>query len=166
MKRTPWFERKFPPIADNGLLPTLLERLEGTPVRLRAMVTGSAAGRGESAGWSAAKEIGHLGDLEPLWIQRVHDLRAGLPDLTAADLTNRATHETDHDSISLTRLIDRFESSRRTFIDALRLASDAELERTARHPRLGTPMRMVDLANFAAEHDDHHLARLRELLSR
>jgi hypothetical protein len=39
-------------------------------------------------------------------------------------------------------------------------AGDAPL---ARHPRLGTPMRLIDLAYFVAEHDDHHLARLREL---
>jgi hypothetical protein len=40
---------------------------------------------------------------------------------------------------------------------------DDELERCVVHPRLGTPMRLVDLAYFIAEHDDHHLARLREL---
>jgi hypothetical protein len=32
-----------------------------------------------------------------------------------------------------------------------------------RHPRPGTPMRLIDLAYFVAEHDDHDLARLREL---
>ena len=32
MRRTAWFDRKFPPIADNGLLPGILERLAGTPV--------------------------------------------------------------------------------------------------------------------------------------
>ena len=48
---------------------------------------------------------------------------------------------------------------------ALRDLAAADLERAARHPRLGTPMRVVDLAYFVAEHDDHHLARLRELLT-
>jgi hypothetical protein len=33
------------------------------------------------------------------------------------------------------------------------------------HPRLKTPMRLVDHLYFVAEHDDHHLARIRELLS-
>ena len=40
----------------------------------------------------------------------------------------------------------------------------AEQERTALHPRLGLPMRAVDHAFFVAEHDDHHLARITELL--
>jgi hypothetical protein len=37
------------------------------------------------------------------------------------------------------------------------------LARTARHPRLGQPMTIVDLFFFVAEHDDHHLARMTSL---
>jgi hypothetical protein len=41
---------------------------------------------------------------------------------------------------------------------------DVELfARTALHPRLGVPMRLVDLMLFVAEHDDHHLAAITEL---
>ncbi|MBE3135108.1 MAG: DinB family protein, partial [Acidobacteria bacterium] len=32
------------------------------------------------------------------------------------------------------------------------------------HPRLNQRIRLLDLMVFAAEHDDHHLARLSELL--
>jgi hypothetical protein len=32
------------------------------------------------------------------------------------------------------------------------------------HPRLKKPMRIVDLFLFVAEHDDHHLARIAELV--
>jgi hypothetical protein len=34
---------------------------------------------------------------------------------------------------------------------------------SALHPRLKTPMRIIDLFLFVAEHDDHHLARITEL---
>lgn len=60
-------------------------------------------------------------------------------------------------------LVERFERARRALVSALREANEGELERSARHPRLGTPMRLIDLAYVVAEHDDHHLARLREL---
>ena len=160
MRRTNWFDRKFPPIADNGLLPGILERLEGTPVRLRALVDRSTP-RVPESGWSAAKELGHLSDLEPLWFARVQDLRQGRAELTVADLTNRATTEADHDQHPLPILVDRFAAARSALVAALRGAGAADLERVARHPRLGTPMRLVDLAFFVAEHDDHHLARLR-----
>ena len=53
MRRTAWFERTFQPILDNGLLPGILERLDGTPVRLRAMVAG-ATPLDAAHGWSAA----------------------------------------------------------------------------------------------------------------
>jgi len=163
MHRTKWFERKFAPIEDNGRLPTILERLAGTPARLREMLANGTKHAADS-GWSIAKEIGHLGDLEPLWLQRVRDLVEGRADLAPADLQNRATHDADHDAISLPQLVARFDTARRALVDAMRSLSDDDLERFARHPRLGTPMRVVDLAYFVAEHDDHHLARLRELL--
>lgn len=163
MRRTKWFERKFSQIADNGLLPGILERLAGTPARLRALVADATPAE-DGAGWSARKELGHLTDLEPLWLVRVQELIAGVPELTATDLANRATHEGDHDRWPLTTLVDRFETARQKLVEALRTAGDADLERAARHPRLGTPMRLVDLAYFVAEHDDHHIVRLRTLL--
>ena len=163
MRRTDWFQRQFPAIADNGLLPGILERLAGTPARLRAMVDGATPVIADS-GWSAAKELGHLSDLEPLWLARVGDIIQGRAELTAADLTNRATTDADHERYPLPVLVDRFEPARLALVAALRAASADDLERTARHPRLGTPMRLIDLAYFVAEHDDHHMSRLRDLL--
>jgi uncharacterized damage-inducible protein DinB len=163
MRRTPWFDRRFPPIEDNGLLPGILERLEGTAPRLRSLLSGVERASPVDAGWTIAQEVGHLIDLEPLWLTRAHDIIRGLADLTAADLGNRATHEGDHDQWPVPQLVERFERARRALVSALRQANEGDLERSARHPRLGTPMRLIDLAYFVAEHDDHHLARLREL---
>ena len=36
--------------------------------------------------------------------------------------------------------------------------------RTMLHPRLKAPMRLVDHLYFVAEHDDHHLARIWEMV--
>jgi hypothetical protein len=38
-----------------------------------------------------------------------------------------------------------------------------DFARSAWHPRLKMPMRLVDHLLFIAEHDDHHLARIWEL---
>jgi uncharacterized damage-inducible protein DinB len=161
VRRTPWFERRFAPIDDNGLLPGILERLRGTPARLTALLANPDA----RPGWSPAQELGHLIDLEPLWLARVHDIAAGRSELTVADLTNRATHEGDHDRWPLEVLASRFDVERARLVAALHGLTPADLERSARHPRLGTPMRIIDLAYFVAEHDDHHLVRLRELVA-
>src|SRR5215216_6124827 len=41
---------------------------------------------------------------------------------------------------------------------------DPELfQRSALHPRLNVPMRLVDMLFFQAEHDDYHLATISEL---
>jgi hypothetical protein len=51
-------------------------------------------------------------------------------------------------------------------VERLEGIEPAYLSRTAVHPRLGQPMRIVDMAWFVAEHDDHHLARMTELVAR
>lgn len=163
MQRTRWFDRRFSPIEDNGLVPGIIERLDGTAPRLRSLLAGVERAGPVDAGWSVAQEVGHLIDLEPLWLQRVHDIMRGQPVLTVADLSNRATHDADHDQWPVAQLVDRFERARRALVSTLRGANNGDLERSARHPRLGTPMRLIDLAYFVAEHDDHHLVKLREL---
>jgi hypothetical protein len=40
----------------------------------------------------------------------------------------------------------------------------AAIARAAHHPRLNRSMRLLDLLLFAAEHDDHHLARIGEIV--
>jgi hypothetical protein len=38
--------------------------------------------------------------------------------------------------------------------------------RSMLHPRLKKPMRLVDHLHFAAEHDDHHLAKIWDLITK
>jgi uncharacterized damage-inducible protein DinB len=162
MKRTAWFERKFPPIADNGLFPCILERLEGTSVRLRHKIDGIegdlTAAHGEK--WSIHQEIGHLIDLEPLWNRRMLQIIHGEKNLLVADLTNQKTHLANHNESNVYDLIYTFEKERKQLLHTLRQITDADAEKTATHPRLGTPMKLIDLAFFVAEHDDHHLAQI------
>ena len=48
-------------------------------------------------------------------------------------------------------------------VDKRRSMEPEDFARTARHTRLDQVIRLVDMLRFQAEHDDHHLARLREL---
>ncbi|HEY9262957.1 DinB family protein [Chitinophaga sp.] len=168
MKRTPWFERVFPIIDDNGLMPAIIERLSGTPARAEEMagklpptlLTRKLADR-----WSVKEEIGHLADMEPLWSGRVDDFIKGLPELRVADLTNQTTHKANHNATEIRVLLKRFREQRRQLVAKLMSLDESRLIKTALHPRLKTPMRVIDLAHFVAEHDDHHLASIRELLA-
>ena len=55
------------------------------------------------------------------------------------------------------------EVPRQRFVARLDAWDRSLLSLTSLHPRLNQPMRVVDMALFTAEHDDHHLARMTEL---
>jgi len=162
-----WFERKFTFDLPANLLPNVLERLRGSPARLeervRSLPPAVLTARFQDA-WSIQENVGHLCDLEPLWLRRAEQLLAGEGELAVADLTNRGTDEAHHNAAPLENLLKEFRSLRSRFVSILEGADASALDRTARHPRLGTPMRLIDIAFFTAEHDDHHLARITELL--
>ena len=48
----------------------------------------------------------------------------------------------------------------------LETLDEAAFGRTLLHPRLKQPMRLVDHLYFVAEHDDHHLAKIWEMIAR
>ena len=162
-----WFERKFTFDLPVALFPDVLERLRGSPARLeervRALSQAARTTRFQDA-WSIQENVGHLRDLEPLWIRRAEQLLAGEGELAVADLTNRGTDEANHNAAPLESLLAQFRSFRSRFVSLLEGADASAQDRSARHPRLGTPMRLIDVAFFTAEHDDHHLARITELL--
>lgn len=167
MKRTPWLSRTFPAIEDSGLLPNILERLQGTPARLEEKMRtypGSINNKPLADKWSIKQEIGHLIDLEVLGLERIGQLKAGQPELTAADMSNRKTQEGDHDKRPFEDLLAEFRTERSKLVASFHSLSDAELEHASFHPRLKRPMKAVDLAYFIAEHDDHHLAQITYLL--
>ena len=163
IKQSQWFERKFASISDNGLLLNILERLEGTPIRIKEKTKSLEEGIlifKPSNKWSVKEEIGHLCDLEPLWFGRIHDLKSGKKELRPADLSNTKTHEAGHNEQSLETLVQTFNGERQKLMALLFALTEADLQKSALHPRLRTPMRIIDLCYFVAEHDDHHLARM------
>lgn len=162
-----WFDREFRFDLPAWMYPAVIERLRGTPGRLEERCAGLPAElltrRPDDGGWSIQENVGHLLDLEPLWAGRLDDLREGRAELRPADVTNRRTHEADHNAASIEELLRDFRSTRLAFVEGLENAEPELVERVARHPRLDQPMRLIDSAFFAAEHDDHHLARITEL---
>jgi hypothetical protein len=166
MIRTKWFERVFDFRLPIGVFPCVLERLRGTPARLEELVRAVplevlTAKRGGA--WSAQEHVGHLYDLDELHDARLEDYARGLDVLRPADLRNRKTDEAQHNSATLEELLARFRSARAEFVRKLEALDEEALARTATHPRLGARMRVVDMALFVAEHDDHHIATITEL---
>jgi len=163
-----WFERKFEFSFPVELLPNLCARLRGTPARLEEVLRGRSheilIGKAQLK-WSAQENAGHLFDMEPLWLARVSDYAAASDQLTVADLTNRKTHEANHNERPLEQILSEFRAARERLLKRVDELDASLLARTIPHPRMKTPMRLVDHLYFVAEHDDHHLARIWELVN-
>jgi uncharacterized damage-inducible protein DinB len=167
MRTTPWFERQFEFTTPISLFPPLLERLRGTPARieerLRDLTPNVLRTRRENA-WSIQENVGHLLDIEALWHGRLDDYESGCQILREADMENRRTCDARHNSRALQEILGGFRASRMNLVERLEGLDEAGAGRSATHPRLGQPMRIVDMVVFAVEHDDHHLARMTELI--
>jgi len=168
MNRTKWVERKFDfsgvPV---GVFLSVLERLRGTPARLEELARGLAedvlTARHDGA-WSIKEQVGHLFDLDELHEGRLEDYRERREVLRAADMENRKTYEANHNAAPVRELLASFRAARARFVSRLEEMDEEAVARTARHPRLGQPMRVIDMALFVAEHDDHHLASVTEII--
>jgi hypothetical protein len=166
VERTEWIKRQFSFGLPLGMYPNVVERVRGTPARLedltRSLPT-EIITRRDGDKWSIQEQVGHLLDLEPLGMGRLDDFEAGRETLRAADMENRKSHEANHNTDALANILAAFRKERMAFAQRLDNYDDAFVQRTALHPRLNVKIRVIDLAFFIAEHDDHHLARVSEL---
>jgi uncharacterized damage-inducible protein DinB len=161
-----WFDRKFYFDHLNGSFPSIFERLDGLIVRLDHKLESipvdhlhiQLAGK-----WSIKEHIGHLLDLESLWTARMKDFINGEEALHPADLENTKTHEANHNAVSIQILVANLKTERSILLTKCKVLADVAESKTALHPRLRQPMRVIDLAYFVAEHDDHHLAAISEI---
>jgi len=167
MKKVKWFERSFDFSKDQNIFPSIIERLSGTPARLEEKFKSIPSDILETKVdniWSIKENAGHLIDLEPLWQGRLEDVKNGEIEMRPTDLANRKTDEADHNAQPIEKLLSDFRVIRERTISLIENLDEETIFKSALHPRLKTPMRTMDLFLFVAEHDDHHLARVTELV--
>jgi uncharacterized damage-inducible protein DinB len=165
--KLPWTRRRFTFDFPVLVYPDVIERVRGTPGRVEDRLRNSDAlvlTRRDGNTWSIQENVGHLLDLEPMDTGRLDDFLSGVPCLRAADMTNRRTHDARHNTQPLESLLKRFRAGREALVARLESLDEGDFGRTALHPRLQVPMRLVDWLTFVAAHDDYHLARISELL--
>lgn len=166
MKQIKWFDRKFEFAFEQNIFPSIVERLQGTSIRLNHKIshiaTKSLTVKLEEK-WSIQENIGHLIDLEPLWQDRLEDILNEKECMRPADLKNKKTDSANHNKKEIEKLLNEFANLRQMTLNNLINLKEKDVYKYALHPRLKTPMRIMDLFLFVAEHDDHHLARISEL---
>jgi len=166
--QTPWIERKFEFNFPVGLFPVIIERMRGTILQLEAMVKNipddilQAKTDGK---WSVKEVIGHLYDIEDLSNGRIDDFLEHKETLRAADMSNAKTTASNYNLKPVNELLKQFSEARNKFIDRVKDLDEVTASLTALHPRLKTPMRLVDCLFFIAEHDDHELTKIRGLIN-
>ena len=166
LERPPWAERKFSFSHPPWMLADFIERLRGTVPRLEALlldVSDADAHRQLEEKWSIAQNIGHLSDVEELWQERLEDLKQGKKTYAPAVGARFQELAKRHQATPIKDIIRELNDRRSLLVDALANASPELQQAAAFHERLQVPMRLVDCAQFYAEHDDHHLLRIRRL---
>lgn len=169
IQQTKWFDRTFDFSYPLGIFPCILERLRGTPGRIEelmrlyphSILTTRVAGH-----WSMQEHVGHLFDLDDLHQNRVSDYLAGAKMLRPADLKSERTKNANYNSSSIDSIVRSFRSARHRLVYSLENLDESRLSLVAEHPRLRQPMRLIDMAYFVAEHDDHHLAMITALATK
>ena len=122
MKQLTWFDRKFNFDIDPNILPSIIERLIGTPLRLTfkaKYIPIEIQSHRINDSWSIKENIGHLSDLEHLWQGRLEDILEEKKILRPWDFENNRTTRAGHNEHQIEVLIDDFEHLRGRTINLL-----------------------------------------------
>jgi uncharacterized damage-inducible protein DinB len=167
MSTSKWFERKFDFSFDVNEYTGIYHRLQQAPAILASVLLNKPEqifSHQPDGKWSVKEHTGHLSVLEPLWRARIQDILEKKPVLTPTDLNNSATSEAGFNKFSITALLQQFSEERRQTLSLLDSISINDHSHTSLHPRMQQPMRMIDILYFTAEHDDHHMGVIGEII--
>jgi hypothetical protein len=167
IERSPWLERDFVFGLALSMFPNVLERLRGTPARLEDRLDGVAPARlaarsGES--WSIQENVGHMLLVEELSAGRLDDFLAGAKELRPAGYDAGRVEAARFGEQPIGTLMASFRVARLRYVCRLQALASSDIGRTALHPRLRRTVNVLDMMVFAADHDDHHLAGITQLL--
>ena len=167
--RQKWIDHNFNLGIAVGWSKNIMSRLVYTEILLKHYVknltNGQLAQRTDNH-WSIKEHIGHLSDLESLWLNRFEQFEQGLPELVAADMANQKTEKSNHNVLDIEVLIENFKINRQILLNKVKLFSEKTQNHMAFHPRIKTMMKPVDLLFFIAEHDNHHITSIIEIIEK
>lgn len=164
MTKTAWFDRKFSFGFEAGMLPFFLERLNGSIARLQQKTHGvpdAVLSTMLEGKWSIKQNIGHLAEVDEIANQRLAQIVAGVSPMAPAVVQPGR----DYNAMPLEDLLEYFRTSRTKNLGNFAAIREEDFTKTSIHPRLQLPLSVVDVAYFDAEHDDHHIVRINELLA-
>jgi len=162
MNNLPWFERNLKFGYPKEMLPFFLERLEGSIVRIQTKVKGiedSILSARLNDKWSVKQNIGHLAEVDEIANKRLDEMVAGISPMSPAVFEPQ-----DYNPWPIEKITELFKTNRLKNLKKYQSLAERDLLKSSLHPRLKVMMTPVDLAWFDAEHDDHHLVRINEII--
>jgi hypothetical protein len=162
MEIQPWFERNLEFGKPSEMLPFYIERLEGTIARIQAKVKDlddKILSEKFNGKWSIKQQIGHLTEVDEVANKRLDEMVAGISPMSPA-----VFEPLDYNPWPIEKVVSFFTETRLKNIRKYNSLAIADLQKSSLHPRLKAQMTPVDLAWFDAEHDDHHLAKISEII--
>lgn len=163
-----WNERRLPFGKDPVEFPFLLERMEGTPIRVAALFREHPVERlvmGMSGKWSPSEILAHLLHIDRCMQARVDDFAERRQSLCRIELDDQDARIALHRAQPPGDLIEEFRLTRGHLIRRLRQLDDQALRHRATHPCMAIAYGPADMALWLAEHDDHHLVAMRAQLA-
>ena len=163
-----WFDRKFDFSFEVDEYDNLLLRLRQAPHLLErqlSAISEQVLTLKPEGKWSIKENVGHLIVLEPLWRTRFKEIKQRRNEMSPADLNNTSTEKARFNKEALQDLLQIFSFERSLTITLLKNAERVDLSNKSIHPRLKQPMRMVDMMYFVAEHDQHHLGMIDNIIT-
>jgi hypothetical protein len=138
--------------------------MEGTAVRIEKKVAGvseNILSQKLNGKWSVKENIAHLAEVDEIALKRIDEMKQGITTMSPAVIQPGK----DYNKQSIQEVVEFFKTNRAKNLQKYQSLSDEDLKKSSLHPRLKVQMNAVDLALFDAEHDDHHLVRINEILA-
>lgn len=158
----PWFERNLKFGHAPEMLPFFLERLSGTIIRLEEKIKGidnKILSERLNGKWSIKENMGHLAEVDEVANKRIEEIISDVAVMSPA-----VFEPLDYNPWPIEKVLDFFKRTRLSNLKKYKELSVEHLSKSSLHPRLKVQMTPVDLAWFDAEHDDHHLVKINEIL--
>jgi len=162
-----WLEKQFDFDFPASKYVEFLQFLRETPIKIEALVTNlpkEVLTRRDEDSWSIQENVGHFLTAESLFLGRLDDYENDAPVLQPARFDDNPTDKAKFNEKDIQWILDEFREQRAIYISRLDTLHPKDFEKAILHPRLNKPMRLCDMLYFHAQHDQHHLTRIAELI--
>lgn len=134
----------------------LKTQLDCLPIILAGVSEDSLNRRPKPEKWSARENLAHLARYQEMFLERIARIRREDRPLLARYVAEDDPQWPHWMAMPAGELLERLQTLRAEMIQRVQLLSDAELSRTAVHPRFGE-MTLVQWLEFFLLHEAHHL---------